>query len=103
MARITGACPGLDALLPRPRFPAEALDLEWPVLSIETGERFCFAAHLGRVLDILEWLRGRPRHQGHCADREDPLWIHPRTVAPTPAGCARENVPRFAEIAASHP
>jgi len=46
------AYPGLDRLLPRARFYAQAIELEWVLLGLETGEPFWFTAHLGGARDI---------------------------------------------------
>jgi len=47
------AYPGLDALLPRARFYAQAIELQWVLLGIETEDKFWFTAHLGGARDIL--------------------------------------------------
>jgi aminoglycoside 2''-phosphotransferase len=46
--------PKYDALLPRARFYAQALELQWVLLGVESGERYWFTAHLGGALDIGE-------------------------------------------------
>lgn len=45
--------PGLDALLSRARFYAQAIELQWVLLGIETEDTFWFTAHLGGARDIL--------------------------------------------------
>jgi aminoglycoside 2''-phosphotransferase len=44
--------PNLEAYLPRARFYAQLLELEWVLLGLETGETFWFTAHLGSARDI---------------------------------------------------
>ena len=44
--------PGLDHLLPRARFRAQAIELQWVLSGIESGENFWFTAHLGGARDI---------------------------------------------------
>jgi aminoglycoside 2''-phosphotransferase len=44
---------GLGSLLPRARFYAQAIELQWVLLGIETGDTFWFSAHLGGARDIL--------------------------------------------------
>lgn len=44
--------PGYDALLPRARFYAQALELQWVLLGVESGEQYWFTAHLGGALDV---------------------------------------------------
>lgn len=39
--------PNLDEYLPRARFYAQSIELQWVLLGIETGETFWFTAHLG--------------------------------------------------------
>ena len=45
--------PRLEECLPRARFYAQLLELEWVLLGFETGETFWFTAHLGGARDIL--------------------------------------------------
>lgn len=45
--------PGLESLLPRARFYSQAIELQWVLLGIETGDTFWFTAHLGGARDIL--------------------------------------------------
>jgi aminoglycoside 2''-phosphotransferase len=45
--------PGLDNYLPRARFYAQMLELEWVLRGFESGEAFWFTAHLGGARDIL--------------------------------------------------
>ena len=44
--------PDLESYLPRARFYAQLLELEWVLLGFETGETFWFTAHLGGARDI---------------------------------------------------
>jgi aminoglycoside 2''-phosphotransferase len=44
--------PGLLNLLPRARFYAQLLELEWVLNGFESGETFWFTAHLGGARDI---------------------------------------------------
>lgn len=46
--------PNLESHLPRARFYAQLLELEWTLLGFETGETFWFTAHLGGARDIHE-------------------------------------------------
>ena len=50
---LSPAYPGLEDLLPRARFYAQAIELEWVLLGIETGDTFWFTSHLGSARDIL--------------------------------------------------
>ncbi len=47
------AYPELQSFLPRARYYAQALELEWILRGLESGEAFWFTAHLGRARDIL--------------------------------------------------
>ncbi|MBN1248579.1 MAG: phosphotransferase [Anaerolineae bacterium] len=44
--------PGLGACLPRARFYAQSIELQWVLLGVETGETFWFTAHIGGARDI---------------------------------------------------
>jgi aminoglycoside 2''-phosphotransferase len=44
--------PNLDEYLPRARFYAQSIELQWVLLGIETGEPFWFTAHLGGARDV---------------------------------------------------
>jgi aminoglycoside 2''-phosphotransferase len=44
--------PGLGQYLPRARFYAQLLELEWVLRGFESGEAFWFTAHLGGARDI---------------------------------------------------
>ena len=51
--KLDTSYPGLNALLPRARFYAQAIELQWVLLGIETDDNFWFTAHLGGARDIL--------------------------------------------------
>jgi aminoglycoside 2''-phosphotransferase len=51
--KLDTSYPGMDALLPRARFYAQAIELQWVLLGIETDDHFWFTAHLGGARDIL--------------------------------------------------
>jgi aminoglycoside 2''-phosphotransferase len=53
VAQLDPYYPGLEALLPRARFYAQAIELQWVLLGVETGDTFWFTAHLGSARDIL--------------------------------------------------
>lgn len=44
--------PNLEVYLPRARFYAQSIELQWVLLGIETSETFWFTAHLGGARDI---------------------------------------------------
>jgi aminoglycoside 2''-phosphotransferase len=50
--RMRKSYPDLEKYLPRARFYAQLLELEWVLLGIETGETFWFTGHLGSARDI---------------------------------------------------
>ncbi|MFN2304361.1 MAG: phosphotransferase family protein [Anaerolineales bacterium] len=41
-----------SALVPRARFYAQAIELQWVLLGVESGEQYWFTAHLGGARDI---------------------------------------------------
>lgn len=53
VALMAPSYPNLPAILPRARFYAQAIELQWVLLGIETGETFWFTAHLGGARDVL--------------------------------------------------
>jgi len=53
VAKMGEAYPNLSNCLPRARYYAQALELEWILRGLESGEAFWFTAHLGRARDIL--------------------------------------------------
>ncbi len=50
--RMLGVYPEAEVLLPRARFYAEAIELQWVMLGITRGESFWFTAHLGGARDL---------------------------------------------------
>jgi aminoglycoside 2''-phosphotransferase len=52
VGRMVGVYPGLAELLPRARFYAQAIELQWVLLGLETEETFWFTAHLGGARDL---------------------------------------------------
>jgi aminoglycoside 2''-phosphotransferase len=44
--------PGLEKLLPRARFYAQSIELEWVYRGLDSGENFWFTGHLGGARDI---------------------------------------------------
>ena len=53
---MPGVYPEIEALLPRARFYAQTVELQWVLAGIKTGETFWFTAHLGNAKDIrVEW------------------------------------------------
>lgn len=53
VSELSPAYPELETHLPRARFYAQAIELQWVLLGIETGDNFWFTAHLGSARDIL--------------------------------------------------
>ena len=52
VTKIHQSYPGLENILPRARFYAQSLELQWVLLGLETGEDFWFTAHIGGARDI---------------------------------------------------
>ena len=52
VSKLERSYPGFAALLPRARFYAHAIELQWVLLGIESGEKYWFTAHLGGARDI---------------------------------------------------
>ena len=52
VVKMGATYPGLNQLLPRARFHAQAIELQWALNGIESGENFWFTAHLGGARDI---------------------------------------------------
>jgi aminoglycoside 2''-phosphotransferase len=50
--RLAGTYPNLDGLIERARFYAQAIELQWILLGVESGEDYWFTAHLGGARDI---------------------------------------------------
>lgn len=49
---MLGVYPEIEVLLPRARFYAQTVELQWVLSGIKTGETFWFTAHLGNARDI---------------------------------------------------
>jgi len=52
VSKMIGNYPDLEELLPRARFYAQAIELQWVLLGVESGEKYWFTAHLGGARDI---------------------------------------------------
>ncbi len=52
IGKIHRTYPDLDRLLPRARFYAQAIELQWALLGVESEETYWFTAHLGGARDI---------------------------------------------------
>jgi aminoglycoside 2''-phosphotransferase len=52
VAHMQRSYPGLQTFLPRARFYAQSIELQWVLLGLETGESFWFTAHLAGARDI---------------------------------------------------
>ncbi len=52
VSRIEKTYPDFCNLLPRARFYAQAIELQWVLLGVESGEDYWFTAHLGGARDI---------------------------------------------------
>ena len=50
--RMHSSYPHLESYIPRARFYAQLLELEWILRGLETGETFWFTAHLGGARDV---------------------------------------------------
>jgi len=50
--RMLAVYPEAEALLPRARFYAEAIELQWVMRGLTSGEPFWFTAHLGGARDL---------------------------------------------------
>ena len=50
--KMSPAYPDLNKHLQRARFYAQAIELEWILLGIETGDNFWFTSHLGSARDV---------------------------------------------------
>jgi hypothetical protein len=49
---MVNAYPEMKELLPRARFYAQAIELQWALLGVESGEYYWFTAHIGGARDI---------------------------------------------------
>lgn len=52
VAKMGKTYPKLDEHLPRARFYSQAIELQWILLGLESGETFWFTAHLGNARDV---------------------------------------------------
>ena len=52
VAKMKKTYPALDEYLPRARFYSQAIELQWALLGLESGETFWFTAHLGNARDV---------------------------------------------------
>jgi aminoglycoside 2''-phosphotransferase len=52
VSKMGSAYPNLESQLPRARFYAQSIELEWVLRGIESGEDFWFTAHLGGARDV---------------------------------------------------
>ncbi len=52
VAKLEGEYPELTELLPRARFYAQAIEIQWVLLGVESGENYWFTAHLGGARDV---------------------------------------------------
>ncbi len=52
VSKLERAYPHLEEYLTRARFYAQAIELQWVLLGIESGEYYWFTAHLGSARDI---------------------------------------------------
>jgi aminoglycoside 2''-phosphotransferase len=52
VAKMIKTYPDLGKQTSRARFYAQAIELEWVLLGLETGEMFWFTAHLGEARDV---------------------------------------------------
>jgi aminoglycoside 2''-phosphotransferase len=54
VSKLAETYPGYGDIIERARFYAHALDLQWVLLGIESGENYWFTAHLGGARDIFD-------------------------------------------------
>ena len=47
VSQMAEAYPSMDQYLPRARFYAQAIEIQWVLLGLDSGEQFWFTAHLG--------------------------------------------------------
>jgi hypothetical protein len=52
VSKLSKTYPELDKLMGRARFYAQAIELQWVLLGLESGEKYWFTSHLGNALDI---------------------------------------------------
>lgn len=53
VSRMNGTYPEMAAHMTRARFYAQAIELQWVLLGLETDDDFWFTAHLGTARDVL--------------------------------------------------
>lgn len=53
VSKIKNTHPAMEKLLPRARFYAHAIELQWALLGVESGEYYWFTAHIGGARDIV--------------------------------------------------
>jgi aminoglycoside 2''-phosphotransferase len=53
VSKLSAVYPGMNELLPRARFYAQAIELQWILFGFESGDRYWFTAHIGGARDIL--------------------------------------------------
>jgi aminoglycoside 2''-phosphotransferase len=53
IGKMNRTYPDLQEILPRARFYARAIELQWVLLGVESGETYWFTAHIGGARDIL--------------------------------------------------
>jgi len=54
VTRMEKTYPGMHKLIQRARFYAQAMELQWALLGLESGEKYWFTSHLGSARDICE-------------------------------------------------
>lgn len=52
IGKMVNNYPEMKVLLPRARFYAQAIELQWALLGVESGEYYWFTAHIGGARDI---------------------------------------------------
>ena len=52
VGKMAETYPSMKKLLPRARFYAQAVELQWALLGVESGEYYWFTAHIGNARDI---------------------------------------------------
>jgi aminoglycoside 2''-phosphotransferase len=52
VSKAQNTYPEIDTYLPRARFYAQSVELEWVLNGLESGEKFWFTAHLGGARDL---------------------------------------------------
>jgi len=52
VSRLKSTYPEWESLISRARFYAQALELQWVLLGLESGEQYWFTSHLGNARDV---------------------------------------------------